>query len=250
MIIFPAVDIKDGQAVRLRRGRADDVTVFSPDPVSMAAQWQAMGARFLHIVDLDGAFAGSEVNLPLITRMRNELSIPVQVGGGIRSLAAARKYVEAGADRCIIGTMALEDPDGYAALCEALPGKIGVSLDAEGGKLKTKGWVADSGLTVDDVLPRLEKTGTAFIVYTDIDRDGMQTGVNVPALEALAKKSSIPVIAAGGVATLDDIKALYPISRTANLEGAISGRALYEGTLDLREAMDWIRSQEQKPGLA
>jgi phosphoribosylformimino-5-aminoimidazole carboxamide ribotide isomerase len=243
VILFPAVDIKDGQAVRLRRGRADEVTVFSPDPAGMAAAWQDMGARFLHVVDLDGAFAGSEVNLPLIARMRKALSIPIQVGGGIRSEAVARKYVDAGADRCIIGTMALENPDAYAALCEALPGKIGVSLDAEGGRLKTKGWVADSGLTVDDVLPRLEKTGTAFIVYTDIDRDGMRTGVNLPALEALAEKSGIPVIAAGGVATLDDIKALYPLSRRANLEGAVSGRALYEGTLDLREAMDWIRSQ-------
>lgn len=245
MIIFPAVDIKDGQAVRLRKGRADDVTVFSSDPVAMAEQWQNMGARYLHIVDLDGAFAGSEVNLPLITRMRKALSIPIQVGGGIRSMDAAQKYVDTGADRCIIGTMALEDPDGYAALCDALPGKIGVSLDAEGGKLKTKGWVADSGLTIDDVLPRLEKTGTAFIVYTDIDRDGMQTGVNVPALEALAKKSAVPVIAAGGVATLEDIQALYPISRSANLEGAISGRALYEGTINLREAMNWIAAQDK-----
>ena len=245
MIIFPAVDIKDGQAVRLRRGRADDVTIFSPDPVAMAAQWQAMGARFLHIVDLDGAFAGSDVNLPLITKVRHTLSIPVQVGGGIRTLEAAQRYIDAGADRCIIGTMALEDPDGYATLCDALPGKIGVSLDADGGKLKVRGWVADSGLTIDDVLPRLEETGTAFIVYTDIDRDGMQTGVNVAALESLAKKSRIPVIAAGGVATLADIQALYPLSRTANLEGAISGRALYEGTLDLREAMSWIATQER-----
>ena len=243
MIIFPAVDIKDGQAVRLRRGRADEVTVFSPDPVGMAAKWQDMGAKYLHIVDLDGAFAGSEVNLPLITRMREALSIPIQVGGGIRSKAVARKYVDAGANRCIIGTMALEDPEGYADLCASLPGKIGISLDAEGGKLKTKGWVADSGLTVDDVLPRLAETGTAFIIYTDIDRDGMQTGVNVAALEVLAAKSPVPVIAAGGVATLDDIKALYPISVKSNLEGAISGRALYEGTLDLGEAMRWIGAQ-------
>lgn len=177
--------------------------------------------------------------------MRKELSIPVQVGGGIRSEEAARKYVDAGATRCIIGTMALEDPEGYAALCESLPGKIGVSLDAEGGRLKTKGWVADSGLTIDDVLPRLERTGTAFLVYTDIDRDGMQTGVNTAALKSLAEKSRIPVIAAGGVATLDDIKALYPVSKTANLEGAISGRALYEGSLDLKEAMAWIAAQER-----
>lgn len=243
MIIFPAVDIKDGKAVRLRRGRADDVTVFSPDPVDAALHWQKMGAKFLHIVDLDGAFSGLEVNLPLIRRIREALSIPIQVGGGIRTKEAAQKYVDAGADRCIIGTMALEDPEAYAALCAALPGKIGVSLDAEGGKLKTKGWVADSGLSVDDVLPRLVKTGTAFIIYTDIDRDGMQSGVNVAALRALAEKSPIPIIAAGGVATLDDIKALYPISKSAKLEGAISGRALYEGSLDLKEAMDWIAGQ-------
>lgn len=244
MIVFPAVDIKDGKAVRLRRGRADEVTVFSEDPVAVAAAWQDMGARYLHIVDLDGAFAGSEINLQLISEIRGTLSIPIQVGGGIRSSAAARKYVDAGADRCIIGTMALEDPEGYAALCASFPGVIGVSLDAEGGKLKTKGWVADTGLTVDDVLPRLTQAGTAFIVYTDIDRDGMQTGVNVPALEALAVKSAVPVIAAGGVATLDDIKALYPVSRRTNLEGAISGRALYEGSLDLKEAMAWIAAQE------
>ena len=246
MILFPAVDIKDGQAVRLRRGKAEEVTVFSPDPVAMAKQWQDMGARYLHIVDLDGAFAGSDINLPLITKMRNALSIPIQVGGGIRSKKVAQKYVDAGANRCIIGTMALEAPDEYAELCTALPGKIGVSLDAEGGRLKTKGWIADSGLTIDDVLPRLETTGTAFIIFTDIDRDGMQSGVNVASLGALAQKSTIPVIAAGGVATLEDIKSLYPFSISANLEGAISGRALYEGTLDLKEAMDWINAQEKQ----
>ena len=244
MIVFPAVDIKDGKAVRLRRGRADDVTVFSEDPVAMALGWQALGARYLHVVDLDGAFAGSEVNLPLIGRMRKALTIPMQIGGGIRSKEAALRYVNAGANRCIIGTMALEDPKGYAELCAAFPGKIGVSLDAEGGKLKTKGWVADSGLSVGDVLPRLEQAGSAFLVYTDIDRDGMQTGVNLSSLESLAKKSAIPVIAAGGVATLEDIKALYALSRKTNLEGAISGRALYEGSLSLREALDWIERQE------
>ncbi len=243
MIIFPAVDIRGGRAVRLRRGRADDETVFSPDPAAAALHWQNEGARYLHIVDLDGAFAGGGVNLPLIGKIRDALSIPIQVGGGIRDMATAERYIKAGADRCIIGTMALENPDAYAELCAAFPGKIGVSLDAEGGKLKTKGWVADSGLTVDDALPRLVEAGTAFIIYTDIDRDGMQTGVNAPALAALAQKSPVPVIAAGGVATLEDIKALYPLSRNANLQGAISGRALYEGTLKLKEAMDWIAEQ-------
>ncbi|GHV55344.1 1-(5-phosphoribosyl)-5-[(5-phosphoribosylamino) methylideneamino] imidazole-4-carboxamide isomerase [Deltaproteobacteria bacterium] len=244
MIVFPAVDIKGGQAVRLRRGVASDVTVFSPDPLSVAKAWQDQGARYLHIVDLDGAFAGSEINLPLITQIRNALSIPIQVGGGIRSRSSAQKYVDAGANRCIIGTLALEDMAAYADICAAFPGKIGVSLDAEKGRLKTKGWVADSGLTIEGVLPRLEETGTAFIVYTDIERDGMQSGVNVPSLAKLAQKSGIPVIAAGGAATLEDVKALYPLSRDANLEGVISGRALYEGTLNLREAMDWIAGQQ------
>ena len=144
-----------------------------------------------------------------------------------------------------IGTLALEDPARFAALCHACPGRIGVSLDAENGRLKTRGWVGDTPYTVDDVVPRLAEDGAAFLVYTDIERDGMQTGVNVPALTHLARTSKVPVIAAGGVATLDDVKALYPLSVSANLEGAISGRAIYEGTLDLREAMGWIAAQER-----
>ena len=147
--------------------------------------------------------------------------------------------------RLIIGTLALEDPARFAALCHACPGRIGVSLDAENGRLKTRGWVGDTPYTVDDVVPRLAEDGAAFLVYTDIERDGMQTGVNVPALTHLARTSKVPVIAAGGVATLDDVKALYPLSVSANLEGAISGRAIYEGTLDLREAMSWIAAQER-----
>ena len=148
--------------------------------------------------------------------------------------------------RLIIGTMALENPRAFAALCAAFPGKIGVSLDAAGGHLKTKGWVADSGLTVDDVLPRLLDDGAAFIIYTDIERDGMQTGINLPALTRLATASTVPVLAAGGVATLEDVKRLYPLSRTSRLEGAISGRALYEHTLHLTETMQWIAQQDQK----
>ena len=219
MILFPAVDIKGGQAVRLRRGRADDSTVFSDDPVAAALQWQEQGAKFLHLVDLDGAFEGVSPNTD--------------------------RWLDAGVARLIIGTLALEDPARFAALCHACPGRIGVSLDAENGRLKTRGWVGDTPYTVDDVVPRLAEDGAAFLVYTDIERDGMQTGVNVPALTHLARTSKVPVIAAGGVATLDDVKALYPLSVSANLEGAISGRAIYEGTLDLREAMSWIAAQER-----
>ena len=244
MIIFPAVDIQDGKAVRLRQGRAHDSTVFSPDPVAAARHWQDQGARWLHVVDLDGAFDGLPRSRHIVQRICEALSIPVQLGGGIRDQNIAQAYLDAGVERLIIGTLALEQPQAFAALCARFPGRIGVSLDAEGGRLKTKGWVADAGMTVDDVLPRLLGDGAAFIIYTDIERDGMQSGVNLTALEHLARASSVPVIAAGGVATLADVQALYPLSRTAHLQGAISGRALYEGILNLAEANRWLAAQQ------
>ncbi|OBQ54029.1 1-(5-phosphoribosyl)-5-[(5-phosphoribosylamino)methylideneamino]imidazole-4-carboxamide isomerase [Halodesulfovibrio spirochaetisodalis] len=243
MIIFPAVDIKGGQAVRLKQGKADQETVFSSDPVAMAKKWQEQGGKWLHVIDLDGAFSGEPVNRDLIKNICSSVDMPVQLGGGIRDLETAKAYLDAGVSRLIIGTIALTEPELFGSICKAFPGKIGVSLDAEGGVLKTKGWVEDSGLTIYDVLPRMEEQGVAFIIYTDIDRDGMQTGVNLPALTKLAQTSSVPVIAAGGVATLEDIKALYPLTKEANLEGAISGKAIYTGTLDLKEASDWIATQ-------
>jgi phosphoribosylformimino-5-aminoimidazole carboxamide ribotide isomerase len=243
VIIFPAVDIKGGQAVRLKQGKADQETVFSSDPVAMAKKWQEQGGKWLHVIDLDGAFSGEPVNRDLIQNICSSVSMPVQLGGGIRDLETAKAYLDAGVSRLIIGTIALTEPELFGSICKAFPGKIGVSLDAEGGVLKTKGWVEDSGQTIYDVLPRLEEQGVAFIIYTDIDRDGMQTGVNLPALTKLAQTASVPVIAAGGVATLDDIKALYPLTKDANLEGAISGKAIYTGTLDLKEASDWIATQ-------
>lgn len=245
MIIFPAVDIKGGQCVRLKQGRADQETVFESDPVQAALRWQNEGARWLHLVDLDGAFAGQAVNLPLITRLCAALSIPVQMGGGIRSLDTAKAYCDAGVTRLIIGTLALENPKAYEEMCTNLPGRIGVSLDTENGHLKTRGWVDDSGLSIEQVMPRLYAQGTSFVIHTDIGRDGMQSGVNLPLLEELAEASPMPVIAAGGVATLEDIKSLYPISKKGNLEGAISGRALYEGTLNFKEAQAWLDAQEQ-----
>ena len=243
MILFPAVDIKGGQAVRLKQGKADEETVFSPDVVAMAKHWEAEGGKWLHVVDLDGAFSGEPVNRELIREICQTISIPVQLGGGIRDKATAQAYLDAGVERLIIGTIAITEPEVYAELCKEFPGRIGVSLDAEGGKLKTKGWVEDTGLTIYDVLPRLEEQGTAFIIYTDIDRDGMQTGVNLPALKKLAETANVPVIAAGGVATMDDVKNLYPLSIATNLQGAISGKAIYTGTLDVREAMEWIEAQ-------
>ncbi|MBR3880213.1 MAG: 1-(5-phosphoribosyl)-5-[Mailhella sp.] len=244
MIIFPAVDLQGGKAVRLKHGKADESTVYNDDPVAAALHWQAQGAEWLHLIDLDGAFQGRSVNADLVSRISAALDIPIELGGGVRDEDAARMWFDAGVTRLIIGTMALEKPQEYSRLCKLFPGKIGVSLDAVDGRLKTRGWVTDAGLTIDEVLPRLVDDGTAFIIYTDIARDGMQSGVNMPMLSRLARTSPVPIIAAGGVATLDDIKALYPLSVEANLEGAISGRAIYEGTLDLPKAMAWIRAQK------
>ncbi|TVQ97909.1 MAG: 1-(5-phosphoribosyl)-5-[(5-phosphoribosylamino)methylideneamino]imidazole-4-carboxamide isomerase [Desulfovibrionales bacterium] len=246
MILFPAVDIKNGQCVRLRQGRAEDVTVFSPDPVAMARHWADLGAAWLHLVDLDGAFDGLPVNFELIKRICAEVALPVQLGGGIRDLETARRYLEAGVRRLIIGTMALEQPDAFGTLCAAFSGRIGVSLDAVDGVLKTKGWVADSGLTVDQVLPRLKEQGAAFLIYTDISRDGMHSGVNLPAMEFLVQHTDIPVIAAGGVTRLEDVQTLFPLS-AHGLEGIITGRAIYEGTLDFQEALAWIAAQGPPP---
>lgn len=243
MIIFPAVDIKGGKAVRLKQGRADQSTVFADDPVQAARAWQDAGALWLHVVDLDGAFDGLPQSRPIVQAVCAALTIPVQLGGGVRDMATAASYLDAGVARLIIGTLALENPATFAAMCRAFPGQIGVSLDADNGRLKTRGWVADSALTVDEALPRLVDAGAAFVIYTDIARDGMQCGVNVPMLAHVAALSPVPVIAAGGVASLKDIQALYPLSQTTQLVGAISGRALYDGTLHLGEAMAWIAAR-------
>lgn len=240
MILFPAVDIKGGQCVRLRQGVAEDVTIFSKDPVAMAAHWETQGAEWLHVIDLDGAFDGEPVNRELIGKICSRVGVPVQLGGGVRDIATAKAYLDAGVARLIIGTMALEEPETYAELVKALPeGTVGVSLDAKDGRLKTKGWVADAGLTARDVLPRLEAAGTAFIIYTDIGRDGMQSGVNIEALKDVLAHTSLPVLAAGGVTVLEDLAALTPLA-AEGLAGVITGRAIYEGTLDLRQALDWL----------
>lgn len=243
MILFPAVDIQNGKAVRLKQGRAHESTVFAEDPTDAAKAWEARGAQWLHVVDLDGAFDGAPKSREIVRRICTELSIPVQLGGGIRDMETARAYLDAGVTRLIIGTLALEQPDLFAEMCRTFPDRIGVSLDAEGGKLKTRGWVADTGLTVDGALPRLLDDGAAFIIYTDIERDGMQCGVNVAALEHISRLSTVPVIAAGGVATLADVQKLYPLTLTTSLVGAVSGRALYEGTLNLEEANAWVAAQ-------
>jgi len=244
MIVFPAVDIQGGKAVRLKRGKKEDSTVFADNPLDAARHWQSQGAGWLHIVDLDGAFEGTRANAPIIGKIARETGIPVQVGGGIRTLNDADHYLSAGATRLIIGTAALEQPKLFKQMCAAFPGRIGVSLDGENGRLKSRGWVADAGFEVKEVLPRLEDDGAAFVIYTDIERDGMQCGINVSAIKNVLQATPLPVIAAGGIATIEDIQKLLAVASTGNLEGAISGRALYDGTLNLAEAMKLLAKTE------
>lgn len=242
MIIFPAVDIRQGKAVRLRQGRKDEATVFGERPLDVSLAWQAQGAEFLHLVDLDAAF-GEKPNFELIGEIAATLQIPVQVGGGIRDRKTASSYLEAGVNRLIAGTMALENREEFTALCRQFPGRIGVSLDALNGRLKSRGWEKDSGQRIIDLVPELEQRGAAFIIYTDIERDGMQSGVNLEAVKQILELAQIPVIIAGGVACLDDIRALSELDDRGRLEGVISGRALYEKTLDLAEAIRWLKSR-------
>ncbi len=243
MILFPAIDIKDGKCVRLRQGKYNDVTIFSDNPVDMAMYWYDLGAKFLHIVDLDGAFEGKPKNYFIIKDICKKLDIPVQLGGGIRDIETARGYFDAGVTRVIIGTLFLEDRDRFVHICQEFPSKVGVSLDAENGILKSRGWVRDTNIEITSILPDVKSSGAGFIVYTDISRDGMQTGLNLESIKGVLKNTSLPVIAAGGVKDMKDIMALYPLTKLG-LQGAITGRAIYEGTLDLKEALSWISSQE------
>jgi phosphoribosylformimino-5-aminoimidazole carboxamide ribotide isomerase len=243
MIVFPAIDIKDGHCVRLRRGVATEVTVFSEEPVQMAMHWVEQGAQWLHVVDLDGAFQGEPVNKDLIRSLCSQVPVPVQLGGGIRDMQVAKQYFQAGVARLIIGTMALEDASSLRSLSRAYPGQVGVSLDVDNGRLKARGWVAETDLTVEQVVPELEEMGTAFVVYTDISRDGMQNGVNVDGVARLVEATSLPVIAAGGVTDLEDIKALFPLA-SKGLAGVITGKAIYSHSLDLKEALNWVEAEK------
>ncbi len=236
MLIIPAIDLKDGQCVRLRQGRMDDATVFSDDPVAMAAHWVAQGARRLHLVDLNGAFAGKPVNgdaVRAIARAHPEL--PIQIGGGIRSVDTIEAYLGAGVRYVIIGTQAVREPDFVTRVCREFPGRIIVGIDASAGLVATDGWAEVSEVKAVDLARRFAADGVSAIVYTDIERDGMMQGVNVAATVALAQAGGIPVIASGGVTGLDDIRALKAVAGQGIL-GAITGRAIYEGTLDLAAA--------------
>ncbi len=239
MIIFPAVDLQNGKAVRLKQGKANESTYYG-EALDFAKKWQELGAQYLHLIDLDGAFDGYSANAEAVEAICKTLTIPVQLGGGIRSKEHAQYWFDKGVTRLIIGTMALEEAEKFKDLCQSFPGKIGLSLDAYKGALKTRGWVGESSLTLEEVLPRVEKDGASFLIYTDIERDGMQTGFNYSALENLAKLTSLPFIAAGGLANMDDVKKIKKLTENSTCVGAITGRAIYEGSLDLKEALDFL----------
>lgn len=235
MLLIPAIDLKDGKCVRLRQGRMDDDTVFSDNPAEMASRWVAQGGRRLHLVDLNGAFAGEPVNGEAIAAIcAAHRDIPIQVGGGIRDEQTIEAYLNIGVDFCIIGTQAVKEPEFVARACRAFPGHIIVGLDAKDGRVAINGWAELTGYSVSDLAQRFENDGVSAIVYTDIGRDGMMQGVNVDATVALAETVAIPVIASGGITDLDDVRALCE-APTNNIMGAITGRAIYEGTLDLAD---------------
>ncbi|MHB8416105.1 MAG: 1-(5-phosphoribosyl)-5-[(5-phosphoribosylamino)methylideneamino]imidazole-4-carboxamide isomerase [Acidiferrobacteraceae bacterium] len=235
MLLIPAIDLKDGKCVRLRQGRMEDDTVFSDDPLAIAARWVQAGARRLHIVDLNGAFAGKPVNAEVVHEIARTCGIPVQVGGGIRSGETVQAYLDAGVHYVILGTKAVNMPHFVGDMCAEFPGHILVGLDARDGKVATDGWSKLSGHDVVDLARRYQDDGVEAIIYTDIGRDGMMTGVNVEATRKLADGISIPVIASGGITNLDDIRGLCGIEEVGVI-GAITGRAIYEGRLDFAEA--------------
>ena len=243
MLIIPAIDLRGGKCVRLRQGRAEEMTVFSDNPVATGLKWQAAGARWLHVVDLDGAFSGSPQNLEAIRRLRENLTIPMELGGGIRTLETISLYLDLGLDRLILGTAVLKDPELAARACERFAGRIAFGLDARDGWLATEGWTESSRSTALEVAKSLEPLRPAALIYTDISRDGVKRGVNIEATRALAQAVDLPVIASGGVSSLADIEALLPLE-PLGVVGVITGRALYDGSLDLKEAISLAQQDD------
>ena len=238
MILYPAIDLKDGQCVRLLRGRMEDATVFAEDPGAQAAAFAAAGCEWLHVVDLDGAFAGRPANAEAVDAILSAVSAPVQLGGGIRDMATVEGWLEKGIARVILGTVAVEAPDLVREAARAYPGRVAVGLDARGGKVATRGWAEATEVDATDLARRFEDAGIAAIVHTDIDRDGAMQGPNVAATGALARAVAVPVIASGGVSSLGDLLA---IRDDGTIAGAITGRALYDGAIDLAEAVAALR---------
>ena len=244
LLLIPAIDLKEGKCVRLRQGRMDDDTVFSDDPVAVAEQWVEAGAKRLHLVDLDGAFAGEPRNASVVNAICQKFpDLPVQIGGGIRAESTAKSYLDAGVKSVIIGTLAVKDPTFVAALCQSFPGCVIVGLDARDGYVATEGWAESADVQALDCATQFEGMGVSAIVYTDISRDGMMQGVNVEATQKLAAAINIPVIASGGVTDMTDIHRLCAAGDTG-IEGVIIGRALYEGTINLTEAQLYVDEQQ------
>jgi phosphoribosylformimino-5-aminoimidazole carboxamide ribotide isomerase len=241
VILFPAIDLKDGRCVRLRQGDMAQATLFNTDAAAQARAFETAGFEWLHVVDLNGAFAGRSVNAEIIRAIRNAIRLPMQLGGGIRDMAGIETWLDAGIARVILGTVAVRNPELVKAATRSFPGRIAVGIDARNGFVAVQGWAEDSTLVASDLAKRFEDVGVAAIIFTDIARDGMMQGVNVAATTALAHAVAIPVIASGGVSGVDDITAL--MESGAHIEGVIIGRALYDGAIDPAAALAAARAQ-------
>ncbi len=246
MILYPAIDLKDGQVVRLLRGAMDTATLFNQDPAAQARDFAAAGFSWLHVVDLDGAFAGRSVNRAAVDSILAAVELPVQLGGGLRSLAAIEAWLAAGVARIILGTVAVKEPDLVAAACRSFPGRIAVGIDARDGRVAVEGWAETSNLHAIDLARRAEDAGVSTLIYTDIARDGALEGVNLEATLAVARAVRVPVIASGGVASLDDIAALLAVE-AQGIEGVICGRALYDGHIDPATALALVGAPVSPP---
>ena len=236
MIIYPAIDIRGGRCVRLTEGRFDAETVFADDPAEMALKWAGMGAEFLHLVDLDGALAGEGKNVPVIERILQSVSIPVQLGGGIRNLETIEKLLSLGVTRLILGSAAVKNPQLVEEACKKYPGHIAVGIDAKNGDVAIEGWGKGSGVAATELAKKMAAYGVETIIYTDISRDGMLSGVNVEATAALARACGVPIIASGGVASLEDIRRVKAVEADG-VQGCIIGKAIYTGAVDLKAAL-------------
>ena len=236
MIIYPAIDIRGGRCVRLTEGRFDAETVFADDPAEMALKWAGMGAEFLHLVDLDGALAGEGKNVPVIERILQSVNIPVQLGGGIRNLETIEKLLALGVTRLILGSAAVKNPQLVEEACKKYPGHIAVGIDAKNGDVAIEGWGKGSGVAATELAKQMATYGVETIIYTDISRDGMLSGVNVEATAALARACGVPIIASGGVASIEDIRRVKAVEADG-VQGCIIGKAIYTGAVDLKEAL-------------
>jgi phosphoribosylformimino-5-aminoimidazole carboxamide ribotide isomerase len=240
LTLYPAIDLKDGACVRLRRGAMNEATVYSDDPGAQARAWQQAGFRWLHVVDLNGAFAGRSENAGAVAAILANADVPVQLGGGLRDMAAITRWIEAGITRVILGSAAVKDPTLVREACRTFPGRVAVGIDARDGMVATEGWAETSDLSAEGLALRFEDAGVAAIIHTDIARDGMLSGVNIEATLALAARVAIPVIASGGIGGLDDLRALKQAAEGSRVEGVIVGRALYDGRVDPAAALDLL----------